>query len=209
MSLKSLTLMCNQNAFIAPNGNSQTSHHNTPSTAKVQPNVSCLLVLSEYASLLGSSPFSATTNAYIVTSQQLDFQVCPRPNVICPSMPTIQVHNAKQLPEGMKWFIICTYECFTNGLESNLSYKNRLKLIRSIVKMISYHNRYGEPPVNEKTVAKYLVKYRSATRTGVNVGNVFKSISTNTRLSYVAMLQDKYPEFLHGIFCYSSKNPWS
>ena len=105
----------------------------------------------------------------------------------------------------MQWFIICTYKHFTNGLERNLTYKNRLELMRSIAKMISYHNRYEKPPVNEKTISKYLVRYRSASRSGMNVGNVFKTISTNTRLSYVAMLQQKFPEFLHTLFCYASK----
>ena len=57
-------------------------------------------MLCDYASLLESSPFSATTNAYIITSQKLDFEVRPRPNIICPSMPIIQVHKSKTASWG-------------------------------------------------------------------------------------------------------------
>ena len=120
-------------------------------------------------------------------------------------MPPIQVHQSKSLPDSMKWFILCSYERYTRGMESAITYKNRLVLMKAIVRMVSYHNGYAKMPVNEKTVAKYLVKYREASCTGVNVGNVFKTISTNTKLTYVANIQQKFPKFLHGLFRYSSK----
>ena len=80
-----------------------------------------------------------------------------------------------------------------HGIERDITYKNRLVLMKAIVHMVAYHNGYGKPPVIEKTVAKYCVRYRQAKRTGVNVANVFKTMSTDLRLTYVAMIQEKYP----------------
>ena len=74
--------------------------------------------------------------------------------------------------------------------------------MESIVRMVAYHNVYSKVPLTKKTVAKYVVKYREATHTGVNIGNVFETVSTNTRLTYIANLQQQHPKFLHSLFRY-------
>ena len=196
LSIKNLTLKINETVSVTPSA---------MPTDVPTPNPSRLMQPCEYAALLETLPFSHTTKAYIIASQKLNFSASPRKNYLCPSMPPIQVHKSQSLPAGMKWFIICTYERYTRGMESNLTYKNRLVLMKSIIRMVSYHNGYSKPAVSEKTVAKYLVCYREATRTGVNVANIFKLVSTNTKLTYIENLQQKYPKFLHSLFCFACK----
>ena len=125
LSLKSLTLKCNDTVGVITMSQSQRDHPTVYT--------SCLLQLYEFASLLDSLPFSHATNTYIVTSQQLDFNAYPQKNVLCSSSPNVQVHNYKALPEGMKWCIICSYKHYTQGLEGNFSYKHRLMLMKAIV----------------------------------------------------------------------------
>ena len=90
-------------------------------------------------------------------------------------------------------------------MENNITYKHWLVLMKAMVRIVSYHNGYAKMPVKEKTVVKYLVTYRESTCTGVNVANVFKTVSTNSRLTNVANLQQQFPKFLHSLFWYSSK----
>ena len=195
-SLQDLTIKLNETAALT-SGSQQVTQQT--------PNVSRLLKLCKFASLLESLPFNSVTNANVATSQHLNFDARPRINVLCPVSPHIHVHNSKTLPEGVKWYVICTYKRYTQGLESNMTYKNRLLLMKAIIKMISYHNGYLKPPVNEKTVAKYLVRYRQAIRTGVSVGSIFKSVNSHSKVGYVASIQAKYPDFLHKLFCYAVK----
>ena len=146
LTLKRLALRLNRRVSVSP----LSKYPSTSSATHNPPDVLCLLQLCNMASLLESLPFSATTNAYVVTRQQLNFDVCPRSNVLSTSMPNVQVHNSKSLPEGIKWYILCTYERIIQAVERNITYKNRLVLMRVIVQMVAYRNGYDKPPVTKK-----------------------------------------------------------
>ena len=150
------------------------------------------------------SPFSESTMKYIELSKSLDFTAEIRPNVLKPYFPSIKLHNAKSLSEGLRWHLMCLYMEHTKGDPQKLTWKEKNILMSAIIRQESYHNGYSKTIISNRTFCKYIAKYNDNKYTD-RMANTFRSKKGENRVSYIAFLELNFPKYLHKLYRYAVK----
>ena len=145
-------------------------------------------------------------NEYINTSFNLDHSLLPRHDIRphvkhCVLVPTIPVHDLKLADEGTKWHCVlqlakCNYEM--------LSKSQHLYLAEAVGRKESYLLGYRKP-FSGHTLMGWWKKHEKESKSGLHPQDCFKRKKYKDRKTYLGMIQELFPDFLHKLYRYATK----
>ena len=140
---------------------------------------------------------------YIQSASSLNFQAVPRPDIRIDgaNREPIPIRSEKSFHSSMKWHVIAVATSF--GYQS-MSAKNREILGKAILHRESYLAGFQSPP-SHHSLLRWWNLYQKAKWNSVRIDDVFKSKRGESRTTYAAYLQKKFPTLLHLLYRYATQ----